>query len=275
LFRRNAERWEFLWHYHREIELFVPLSTGEYVVGDQVGLLQRGEVYLLGAGLPHAFHGEGRLREGGVQDAWVLFFTFDGPWRNFVGSAPLLDKVLRRAGRGIRWQFESIAELEALLERMDSGEGPAASAAFFDCLAWLADQGSGETLCRPGLQRESLGTNSRLDGVCSYLSKRADDADLSLSEIVDATGWSTATLERMFKESFGFGVFRYVQELRIGRICRDLMETEQAVTTIALRRGFNTLSHFNRTFLREVGCTPSQYRKRLLYRSSDASAQRL
>ena len=42
-----------------------------------------------------------------------------------------------------------------------------------------------------------------------------------------------------------------------------LTHTQSSITEIALSCGFNHLSYFSKIFLREYGCTPTEYRKQM------------
>jgi AraC family transcriptional regulator len=42
--------------------------------------------------------------------------------------------------------------------------------------------------------------------------------------------------------------------------CKELVGSEKAMSEIALAAGFSDQSHFNRSFKRETGVSPTQYR---------------
>ncbi|WP_425510010.1 helix-turn-helix domain-containing protein [Verrucomicrobium spinosum] len=53
-----------------------------------------------------------------------------------------------------------------------------------------------------------------------------------------------------------------MNELRVARACKTLVETTQSVSEIAFLTGFQSLSNFNRVFADAKGMAPSQYRSR-------------
>ena len=53
----------------------------------------------------------------------------------------------------------------------------------------------------------------------------------------------------------------YINSLRINDACRQLRQTDKTVTEISECVGFNTLRTFNRAFIKQVGTSPSEYRK--------------
>ena len=74
------------------------------------------------------------------------------------------------------------------------------------------------------------------------------------------------------KRSVGKTYVGYLNELRINRACRALIETDLNITQIAYDAGFNNLSNFNRRFLDVKGMTPRAYRT--LAQTSSAAARK-
>jgi AraC family transcriptional regulator len=52
----------------------------------------------------------------------------------------------------------------------------------------------------------------------------------------------------------------YLRRLRVDYACHELAGSERAICEIAAAAGFSDQSHFNRSFKRETGMSPSQYR---------------
>lgn len=61
----------------------------------------------------------------------------------------------------------------------------------------------------------------------------------------------------------GCTLVEYLTAVRLQHARYLLASTRLHVADIASRTGFNSLSHFNRVFLRQVGMPPLQYRKAL------------
>ena len=53
----------------------------------------------------------------------------------------------------------------------------------------------------------------------------------------------------------------YINSLRISNACKQLLKTDASVTEISESVGFNTLRTFNRAFMKQMGMTPSEYRR--------------
>lgn len=66
---------------------------------------------------------------------------------------------------------------------------------------------------------------------------------------------------RLFKKYFGSCFAEYLMEYRIEKAKFLLKNSNQSVSEIALKTGFNSFSYFGKVFKRIVGTTPSEYRK--------------
>ena len=88
--------------------------------------------------------------------------------------------------------------------------------------------------------------------------------DLGSNNLEDAgflANLSEAAFSRFFKLRAGKTLPRFINELRVGRACRLLVEEEMKIVDVALNCGFSNLTNFNRRFLEIAGQVPSDYRR--------------
>jgi AraC-like DNA-binding protein len=85
-----------------------------------------------------------------------------------------------------------------------------------------------------------------------------DASDLSLPDVAKVAGMTESTFSRFFQKNSGRSFTDYLAELRIGRACRLLAETQQPVSGICYEVGYFNLSNFNRNFLKRRGMTRSR-----------------
>ena len=83
--------------------------------------------------------------------------------------------------------------------------------------------------------------------------------DITLEQAADSVGFSKFHFTRLFKEYTGTTFLDYVMHKRI-QAAQELLSTDQSITSIAFRTGFNNLTSFNRSFKKYTGLSPSQYR---------------
>lgn len=96
-------------------------------------------------------------------------------------------------------------------------------------------------------------------------------SDLSLSVLEDELHVSKYYISHLFSERLNIRFNDYINSFRVSAACRYLQQSDKSVTEISRLVGFNTLRTFNRAFHKQVGVTPSAYKKRLEKGSAPAS----
>lgn len=84
---------------------------------------------------------------------------------------------------------------------------------------------------------------------------------VTLQEIADFTGYSKNYICAYFKKYSGFSIIEYLNGYRVKKSQEYLKTTDMSVTEISLECGFESITHFGRTFKLISGCSPLQYRK--------------
>ena len=98
--------------------------------------------------------------------------------------------------------------------------------------------------------RQSSTKAAQLIRIKLYIDSHLSDAALSPERIAGANGISTRYLNKLF-ESEAVSVCRWIWDHRLQRIAQDLVDPAfacRSISEIALRWGFNNLSHFSRLF---------------------------
>jgi len=72
---------------------------------------------------------------------------------------------------------------------------------------------------------------------------------------------SGTQLRRVFHAVMGCAPLAYIQQVRIGHACEQLLSTQKSLTEIASAVGFDSVSSFHRQFVRYHGEAPSRWRK--------------
>jgi AraC-like DNA-binding protein len=131
---------------------------------------------------------------------------------------------------------------------------------FLQLLELLATSNTYKVLSSPGffpdLNSSALDIMQRCTSyICDHMA-----SDLSLPDVAKVAGMTESTFSRFFQKNSGRSFTDYLTELRIGRACRLLADTQQPVSAICFEVGYFNLSNFNRNFLKRRGMTPSRYR---------------
>ena len=90
---------------------------------------------------------------------------------------------------------------------------------------------------------------------------------VSLSEVAKTVDMHSVHLARAFRQHYRCTIGEYIRKLRIDFASQEIMATDDAFTRIAMSAGFYDQSHFTRTFKRQTGLTPTEYRTAFRKRS--------
>ncbi len=102
---------------------------------------------------------------------------------------------------------------------------------------------------------------ARINKVLDYIHDHLDE-ELSVDKLSRVANFSRFHFHRQFSDYTGITVTRLVQLLRLRRASMHLVFNPQAsVTDIAFQAGFANAESFSRAFRRELGQTPTAFRK--------------
>lgn len=97
---------------------------------------------------------------------------------------------------------------------------------------------------------------------CDYIELRLDHK-IRVSDLASLVGYTDYYLAKKFKQETGKSISTYIRDAKIARAQVILETTNIPIVEIADQLAFNTPNYFIKCFRETVGCTPSQYRKRL------------
>jgi AraC-like DNA-binding protein len=270
VFCREEPSFPFHWHYHPEYELtYILDSEGVRLVGDHVADYRAGELVFLGSNLPHTWASEEKERKPGKPHrALVLQFS-----RNYFSSELLelpeflnVKALLEASNRGLQFHGSISSEVAKKMQGLTSSKG---MSSFVDLISILDSLGRSKDCTRLGTAafspRLKLHTQARFERILKKIEESYQD-EISLREIARASHMSPSSFCRFFRKMTQKSLIEYVNELRIARAHKLLIETDKSVSEIAFEIGFQNLSNFNRRFDLLTQMTPREYREH--YRNS-------
>lgn len=111
----------------------------------------------------------------------------------------------------------------------------------------------------PGELERQRSRNEILERVLSFVNERYPE-EITLDDAAAAANLSRFYFSRFFRAQTGQSFHGYLCRLRVSRAEELLAGTEDTVTDIAYRCGFESLKTFNRVFRTYAGTSPSGFR---------------
>lgn len=253
-YRYSVPLFPFQWHYHPEYELTLILEgAGKRMVGDSHDHFSPGDLVLLGPDLPHTWVSES------PSSAVVIQFSdaFMTPLLQYP-ECERIRKLLSRSAQGL--YFPAKPTILDAIQRLPAHKGVGRITGLLDVLQTLYSTPA-HPLASPYFQpARGRKAEGRINKVCQYI-QRHSSGDVSLQKIASLVNLSESAFCKFFKRTTGKTFSDYLVDIRVGHACHLLSESDDTISEVAYRSGFDSLTYFNRVFLRKKGLRPREFRK--------------
>ena len=124
-----------------------------------------------------------------------------------------------------------------------------------------------QKLCHP-LQRQRILVTMKknLNGLCSVFDWITSnfEKDIKLAEAAQIAQMNENAFSRFFSLRTRKTFSGFVQELRLQKAAKLLVENDMTITEVCYECGYNNVSNFNRQFLNHYQMNPMRYKKMFL-----------
>ena len=113
-----------------------------------------------------------------------------------------------------------------------------------------------------GSERDYLSssTENKVRKAIAYIEENYT-SDISREGLAASLDINPDHLGKAFKSHTGVKISDYINRLRVQDAGRKLLESDEKIIDIAFSVGFESLSTFNRAFMKEMNITPQAFRK--------------
>ena len=150
---------------------------------------------------------------------------------------------------------------------LDFSSAPLGSLQLLECylteflLVLMRGEDAGSRLKRSEDARE-LAQTSLAELIADYLAENVYSS-LALTDLCRRFFMGKSQLSKLFGEQMGMSPIEYFHKLKIAEAKKLLDEEGASVTAVSDALGYTGIHIFSRAFKREVGISPSEYRKKL------------
>jgi len=246
-------------NWHEELELLTIVQGRiEVCVGGQARTCTSGEMVLMN---PHQGHATLALSTGARALAVhfspkVLDGLLPGWPANHFTSVPGDSPTRLSATARIRGAIAAL-----LLEPATTPEEMfSLRAHFYHMLAGII---GAFPLTQPGTTRARPDSgNAIIAKVCAHLEQHFTER-VTLAQLSQISGYNESYLSELFARTIGMSAFDYLGRLRLRAAARQLVETRDRISDIALANGFPDAKALDTAFRRWFDKSPSAYRRQI------------
>ena len=231
--------WDY--HFHRNLELI-------YVIDGAVNCTVNNAVYRLESGdfglcLSYDIH---RYVPESDTVYWVLVFSEDH-------IRYLSNQLSGKMGQGFRFRCKNA--VENLVKEQLINTAPTTLSLKASLYAVM------EQYLKDVALVSKSSKESRMVTLISDYIMQHHTQKLTLSDLANKLGYDYNYMSRYFHNTFNMSFSDFVNIYRMETAACFLEDTEESITSIAFKSGFQSVRAFNSYFKKSTGMSPSQYRK--------------
>ncbi len=253
-----------VFHVHPEYELtYIESSYGTRFIGDNIGMFDAGDLALIGPMVPHHYYNSPL---DSTSDRWghakVIQFKDD-----FAGSRlfdlPEMHKIrqmLKQSAFGLTFPREMSQTARELIRELFASKGPRRIILLLELLEQLSKS---DYRCLSTISGEELEVkpDHRMNGILRYINEHlATGQPVTLEKVAAKACMNPQSFSRYFRKTTCKCFIDYINEIKIGKACHLLINTDKTIAEVCYDSGFSNLSNFNRHFLKVKKMSPKQYR---------------
>ena len=258
---------EVPWHQHVEYELILfNEGEGASFIGNYVGDFTAGDIFFLGSNLPHTFQ---KADKDMFTSALVVQFTEDFWGDAFIAlpESRQIKSLFETSMHGLKIGEGCRGQLAPLLRQLENAGGFERIILLCNCLLLIARQQAYTTLSTQEIKAFNSKNKERIDKILQYTIDYFQEP-VTLEAVAKSVAMSVPAFCSYFKKSTKKTYIDFLNEVRVGYACKQLMDTQNNIASICYDSGFNTLANFNKQFLKVKNLTPSAYRKTVMNRET-------
>ena len=238
-------------HLHRHLEIiYKKKGTSVAVCGTKEVLIQEGDLFIA---FPNQIHYY--LDQPGEHDVILIIASpdlcpeFKDDFKNYLPISPVLSQAC--AHPKVITALENILESNAAQNKYSDTEIKGNLMLLLSAL-----------LKNMPLEKRKSYDSNLPTGILLYCYDNFTE-DISLHSLSDALQVSHYYISHIFNERLHISFRDYINSLRVEKACELINNKEKSITDIAFEVGYNSIRTFNRSFMKIMKLSPTQYREQL------------
>lgn len=250
------------YHFHPEYELtWIVKGSGKRYVGTHMHDYFTGDLVLLGSNLPHCWKTE-NIKNGENSNSIVIQFHPDFMGNDFFCKPEMkhIQRLLSNSQSGLQFTGNNNSLKEKMYTMLDEPHSFKKWILLMDILHELATSSEFTLLSQeaPAPELSPL-EKARMNTCIAYIVENFRNK-ISLQDAASLVNMTPHAFCRYFKKLNRKTFIEAVTDYRVDFAVRQLIHTDNSISSIGLNSGFNDISNFHKTFKSRMKLSPLTYR---------------
>ena len=254
-------------HRHDECQItWVQEGEGTLVAGNNMHDFKAGDIFVLGANLPHLFKSNPEYfmsDSGKLIKACSLYFNPDGIMGSLFDLPEMKNtkSFLKQHKHGFKVPKEFTRQIAKQLTEVHESSGTNLLFNFLELVNGFTQITDIDPLC-PAVYSSDISENEgmRLSKILNFIMQNYNN-HITLEDVAEVAYMTPQAFCRYFKKHTGRKFISFLNEVRINEACKNLVSGKKAdcISGAAYNAGFNSITNFNRVFKSIIGTSPKDY----------------
>ena len=254
-------------HRHKEIQItWIQRGEGTLIAGNNMHDYSSGDIFLLGANLPHVFKSnpEYFVNDGNKQiEAISIFFNPEGALSSLFDLPELKSSkmFMQQHQQGFKVPHSAVDKVSQIMIGLKNALGTDQLVQFFNLLKGLTNiKGKLDPLSTYGnLPGITENEGIRIGNIYNFIMQHYSE-QITLEDVAKVAFMTPESFCRYFKKHTGHTFISFLNEIRINEACKKLIAHKfESINTVAYKCGFKSITNFNRVFKYVIGNSPRGY----------------
>ncbi|WP_428329969.1 AraC family transcriptional regulator [Mucilaginibacter sp.] len=253
-------------HRHAEIQItWIKTGEGTLLAGNSMHAFRDGEIYVLGANLPHLFKSDPvYFQQDNDKDVQTvtIFFNPTGKLSALFGLPEMktVSAFITQMQSGFKIPDSLYLDIVKRIETIQQASGAEQLYTFIELLNVMSSNNELQPLSSGSYAFSMTDPEGmRIANVYNYIMQNYSSA-LTLDDVAMQAHLTPTAFCRYFKKHTRHTFVNFVNKVRVNEACKMLVNgSAKSIATIAYSCGFNSITNFNYVFKSITGVSPRDY----------------
>jgi len=254
-------------HRHKEIQItWIQQGEGTLVAGNNMHDYSPGDIFMLGANLPHVFKSNPEYFANGSGkqiEALTVFFNPEGALASLFDLPELKSgKIfLQQHQQGFKVPHHIADKISGIMIALKNASGTDQLVEFFNLLNKLTNiKKKLDPLSTYGnLPGITENEGIRIGNIYNFIMQHYGE-QITLEDVAKVAFMTPESFCRYFKKHTGHTFISFLNEVRVNEACKKLIAHKfESINMVAYKCGFKSITNFNRVFKSIIGSSPRGY----------------
>ena len=238
---------------------YIITGSGTRVIGDVMETFSKGEIIFIPPMIPHVWYFDEHVhdKDGKIENITIIIpESLLNNCLEVFPEAKIPIENLKKIRKGMSLEGDILSYVQTLMKSMLYQNNLEQLSSLLNIFSKIA---TSKDMRVVGFTEKKNNNSKKMQKIYRYILVNYNNK-ITLDDVSEHMGMNRSSFCTFYKRESGKSFFSAIREYRINCACSILKETKMSIGEICFAVGFNDIPYFNRSFKKQIGCSPNHYR---------------